>query len=219
MKHSEFDEAFESGKRMIGASQTTKRCAELNMTAGLVSRLPLDPKKVIIRRTNILNFTSNYYEFDLDSGKIDLRFRGSPDGSPGLFHPRTGELLTRDVLESKGGNDYEQFIEIRDPDTGDFEVHDALTTMLTDRFSVQIVGIDNDSGKYYVLTDKFSDLVQAWVYDPETRRFDEEPLLAHPQFSIASLGFGYQPSNFNEIVSFTVSGPVSETTYVNAEMR
>src|SRR6056297_94958 len=219
MKHSEFDEAFESGKRMIGASQTTKRCAELNMTAGLVSRLPLDPKKVIIRRTNILNLTSNYYEYDLVSGKIDLRFRGNPDSSPGLFHPRTGELLTRNAMESKGGSDYEQTIEIRHPDTGEFEVHGILTTMLSDRISVDIVGIDDDSGKFYVLTDKFSDLVQAWAYDPKTRSFDDEPLLAHPKFSIASLGFGYQPSNFNEIVSFTVSGPVAETTYVDPDMR
>lgn len=219
MQHSEFTEAFESGDRMIGASQTTKRCAELNTTAGLVNLLPLDPKNVIIRRTNILDSTSNYYEYDLTTDKVDLRFRGTPEASPGLFHPRTGELLTRNDAEGKGGNDYEQTIEIRNPETGDFEVHDALTTMLTDRISVRIVGIDDDSGKYYVLTDKFSDLVQAWAYDPKARKFDEEPLLAHPKFSIASLGFGYQPRNFNEIISFTVAGPVSETTYVNAEMR
>lgn len=218
-KHSDFEEAFESGDRMLGASQTTKRCAELNTTAGLVNLLPLDPRNVIIQRTDILTFTSNFYEYDLTTGKIDLRFRGSPDASPGLFHPRTGKLLTRNALESKGGSDYEQKIEIRDPDTGDFEVHEALTTRITDRIQMRIVGIDEDTGKYYVLTDKFSDLVQAWVYDPENRKFDQEPLLAHPKFSIASLGFSTRPKNFNEIVSFTVAGPVPETTYVEAEMR
>lgn len=218
-EHSDFEEAFESGKRMIGASETTKRCAELTGTAGLVSVLPLDPEKVIIRRTNMLKLTSNYYEYDLNTGKINLRFRGSPEASPGLFHPRTGKLLTRNAMTGKSGNRYEQAIEIRNPETGEFEKHDALTTMLADRVQMQVAGIDEDTGKYYVLTDKFSDLVQAWEYDPKARSFADEPLLAHPRFSISRLGFGYQPENFNEVVSFTVAGPVPETTYVNAEMR
>src|SRR5699024_5729316 len=97
--------------------------------------------------------------------------------------------------------------------------HDELKTMLADRVQMRMVGIDEDSGKYYVLTDKFSDLVQAWEYDPKARSFSDKPLLAHPRFSIARLGFGTQPDNFNEVVSFTVAGPVHETTYVNAEMR
>jgi len=218
-EHDDFNEAFESRKRILGASKATKRCAELATTARLVSLLPLDPEKVIIQRTNILNFTSNYYEYDLTDGKIALRFRGSPSSSPGLFHPRTGKLLTRVSTEATGDADYKQTIEIRNPETGDFEAHDSLTTMLTDRVQIDFVGIDEDTGKYYVLTDKFSDLVQAWVYDPKSRRFDEEPLLSHPKFSIASLGFGNQPRKFNEIVSFSVAGPVLETTYVDAEMR
>ncbi|RFF26356.1 MULTISPECIES: S9 family peptidase [unclassified Wenzhouxiangella] len=217
--HSEFEEAFESGDRMLGASQTTKRCAELTTTAGMVSLMPLDPKNVIIRRTNMLDFTSNYYEYDLTSGKIDLRFRGSPEASPGLFHPRTGKLLTRTAMKSKGGNEYERSIEIRNPETGEFEVHEPLTTMLTDRVQMQVVGIDDDTGKYYVLTDKFSNLVQAWTYDPKARSFADEALLAHPKFSIASLGFDSRPDSFNEIISFTVAGPVYETTYVEPEMR
>lgn len=219
MEHSEFDEAFESGERMLGASETTKRCAELVGTAQLVNLLPLEPTKVIIRRTNMLELTSNYYDYDLDSGKVELRFRGSSSSSPGLFHPRTGELLTRNKMESKSGDDYEQSIEIRNPETDEFEVHDALTTMLTDRVQMEVVGIDEDSGRFYVLTDKFSNLVQAWEYDPKARSFGDEPLLAHPKYSIASLGFGSQPDNFNEVISFSVAGPVVETTYVDAEMR
>lgn len=218
-EHSEFEEAFASGKRMLGASQTTKRCAELTTTAGLVSLLRLEPENVIIRRTNMLDLTSNYYEYDLNSGKLDLRFRGSPEASPGLFHPRTGKLLTRNSMEAKSGNEYELTIEIRNPETGEFEVHDALTTMLTDRIQMAVSGIDQNSGKYYVLTDKFSDLVQAWEYDPKARSFGDEPLVAHPRYSIASLGFSTRRENFNEIISFTVAGPVPETTYVNAEMR
>lgn len=218
-EHSEFEEAFEAGDRMIGAGQTTKRCAELNSTARLISTLPLDPKDVIISRTDMLDFTGNAYRYDLTTGKVEPLFRISPEASPGLFHPRTGIMLTRTDTESMGGDDYEQTIQIRNPETGDFEVHDALTTMATDRIQMSIVGIDEKTGKYYVLTDKFSDLVQAWMYDPESRKFDEEALVAHPRFSIIALGFGYQPSNFNEVVSFTVDGAVPETTYVHPQMR
>ena len=220
-EHSEFEEAFESGDRMIGAGQTTKRCAELNSTARLISALPLDPKDVIISRTDMLDFTGNVYRYDLTTDRVEeLLFRVSPEANPGLFHPRTGVLLTQTDTEStKGNSDYEQTIEIRNPETGEFEVHDPLTTMATDRIQVSIVGIDEKSGKYYVLTDKFSDLVQAWMYDPKTRKFDDEPLLSHPRFSILGLGFGYQPSNFNEVVSFTVDGAAPETTYVDPTMR
>ncbi len=219
MQHSEFDEAFEEGGRMIGASQTTKRCAEINQTAGLVSMLPLDPKKVIIQRFDMLTFVSNYYEYDLTTDRVNLLFRGSPEASAGLFHPRTGELLTRNDSEAKGSDEYVQTIEILNPETGDFEVHDALTTMLTDRYTMQIEGIDDETGQYYVLTDKFSPQVQAWMYDPKTRKFGKEPLVGHPNFPIVSLGFGNQPSNFNKLISFTYGGPTFQTTYVDPKLR
>ena len=127
--------------------------------------------------------------------------------------------MTRTSSESKGGEDYEQRIEILNPDTGEFEVHDPLTTMITDRTQVSVAGVNDDTGKLYILTDKFSDLVQAWAYDPQTREFDDEPLLAHPRFSILSLGFSTRSKNFNDIISFTVGAAVPETTFVDPEMR
>ncbi len=69
-----------------------------------------------------------------------------------------------------------------------------------------------------MLTDKFSDLVQIWMYDAQTREFDAEPLLAHPQFNVAGLSFGYQPSNFNKIIAYTIEGPDFETTYIDPDM-
>lgn len=219
MTHSEFEEAFEEGGRMLGVSQTTKDCARLVSTARLVNGLTLDPKKVIISRTDMSNFVTNYYFYDLTNGRTTLHFRGSPEAVPGLTHPRTGELLTRTDIESKGGNDYEERIEILNQSTGKFEVHDELTTMITDRVDMRIVGVDEATGKYYVLTDKFADVAQAFMYDATTRKFDSEPLVAHPKFSIVALGFGQQPSNFNQIISFTVQGPDFETTYVDPDMR
>jgi dienelactone hydrolase len=217
-KHSEFEEAFASGDRMLGASGTTKRCAELVSTAGLVNSLPLDPKDVIIRRTNMLDFVSNFYRYDLTTGRTEMLFRGSPEATPAFFDPRTGELLVQRDSEAQGSKDYVQTIEIRNPETDKFEEHDALTTMLTDRVQMSIAGIDDASGKYYMLTDKFSDLVQVWMYDPKARKFDAEPALAHPKFSIGGLYFGNQPSNFNQVIAYGVDGAEFEVSYIDPDM-
>ncbi|MGO4611735.1 hypothetical protein AB4142_35900, partial [Variovorax sp. 2RAF20] len=82
-------------------------------------------------------------------------------------------------IESSGAEDFEQRVLIKNS-AGQFEVHAPLTTKLSERFTVDVVGIDDDSGKLYVLTDQFSDLVQARLYDPVKKEFDKEPLAAHP---------------------------------------
>uniref|UniRef100_UPI00398166AC hypothetical protein n=1 Tax=Salmonella sp. s50237 TaxID=3159649 RepID=UPI00398166AC len=114
-----------------------------------------------------------------------------------------GELLTRTQLEPVGG-EYEQRILIRTPKSGEFEVQETLTRQLKDRYTLNFVGIDEASGKYYVLTDLFSDRVEARMYDPVARKFDEEPLLAHPEFSISQLIFSVHPDDFGQVQGFTV---------------
>lgn len=219
MKHSKFKEAFSQGGRTLGVGQGVERCKELSVTARLINRLPLDPKRVIIVRNDNRTLTGNYYFYDLETRKTELILRGNPETQPGLFHPRTGELLIRTDSESENSRDYRQTILILNQTSGKFENHDALATTLMERAQVQILGIDEATGKYYVLTDQFSDLVQARMYDPKTRKFDSEPLVVHPQFSIASLGFGSQPSNFNKVISYTVEGARFETTFVDPDMH
>lgn len=217
--HQKFEEAFSDNVRKIGVSAQTLRCLELAGSAQLVNRLPMDPDNVVIAQVNPLSLSSNYYLYNLRNDETTLLFKGSGRTSPGLFHPRTGELLTRTELEGAGVDEYEQRIEIKNPDTGQFERHDPLTTKLTARRNVSIVGIDEATGKYYVLSDKSSDLVQAWMYDPKTRKFDSEPLLAEPNYSISGLIFGTQPSNFNKVLGFTVSGPQEIEVYVDPRMK
>lgn len=217
--HSDFSEAFKAGTRRIGVSKATERCLEIAGTAELVSDLPLDPSKVIIQQLNGLTLRADYLLYDLDSGRTELLLRTGDGTNPGLFDPRDGKVLTRNELESVGSNEYEQRVLIRKPGSNDFEVHEKLTTLLHERYTVQVVGRDEASGKYYILTDKFSDHVQAWAYDPKARSFDDEPLVAHPEYPIAALVFGTQKSNFNEILGFTVGGPAPETTFVDGEMR
>jgi dipeptidyl aminopeptidase/acylaminoacyl peptidase len=215
----DFDEAFADNTRKIGVSRDTLRCLELAGTASLVSRMPLDPDKVIINQLNQLTLTSSYYLYNLRNDEVKLLYRGGGRAEAGLFDPRSGELLTKSQLEPIASDEYEQRILLLDRDTGELVTHENLTRKLSERYTVNIVGRDEDSGKFYVLTDLFSDLVQAWMYDPKTREFDKEPLVAHPRFSISRIILGTQASNFNKVLGFTVDGPRPETTYTDPAMK
>jgi len=220
MKHSEFSEAFTAGSsRQIGLSDQTKRCLELGGTAALISLLPMDPKRVIIRRATGLSLQADYFLYDLETKKTELLLRAGEEAVPGLFHPRDGKLLTRILVESEGADEYVQRILIRNNETDEFEEHDKLNTKLSERYTVTVEGIDEQTGQLYVLTDLFSEQVQAWMYDPKTRSFGSEPLVAHGKYPISGLMFGNQPSNFNKVLGFVVSGPSTETTYVDPDMR
>lgn len=214
-----FDEAFADNTRKLGISEQTQRCLEIAGTASLVHTLPLDPDKVIISQLNQTTLSANYYLFNLKTGQTELLFRGGARSEPGLFHPRTGELLTRSQIEPAGSNEFEQQILIKNASTGQFEKHDPLTTKLTDRYTMIIAGLDDASGKLYLLTDKFSEQVQARLYDPATRTFDSEPLAAHPHYPIGGLILGTRPSNFNQVLGFYVDGPRREAVYLDPQMK
>lgn len=216
-RHENFEEAFAKNVRQIGISENTRRCLELSGEASLVSNLPLDPYRVIIRQLNGLTLQGNYYLYDLRDGSTELLVSSDASSSPSLFHPRTGKVLARSQLESIGG-EYMQRILLRDEE-GNFEVHDKLTTKLSDRHSVSIEGIDEETGKFYVLTDQFSNQVQARMYDPVKREYDPEPLVAHDEFSISGLIFDHRRTNFNRLVGFRVAGPRMQTVYVDPTLR
>jgi len=219
MKHSDFTEAFTRGSHKIGTSEQVEKCLEIAGSAGLVSDLPLDPTKVIIRRINSLSLQADYFLYDLETEKTKMLLRADENSAPGLFHPRDGKLLTRIQIEAKGSNEYERQVLVENNETGKFEIHDKLTTMLSERYTITVVGIDDETGQFYVLTDLFSELVQAWKYDPKTRSFGNEPLVAHGKYPISGLVFGNRPSNFNKLLGFRISGPSTETTYVDPDMR
>ncbi len=217
-KHKEFQEAFADNTRQLGISQELQRCLEIAGTASLVSTLPLDPERVIISQLNELTLQSNFFLYNLVTGETELLLRAGGRTTPSLFDPRTGELLIRTEIEASGAMEFEQRILFKNPDTGEFEVHENLSRPLSDRYSFSVPGRDEETGKFYVLTDLFSDRVEAWMYDPRTREFDDEPLVAHPEFSIGSIILGTQPSNFNRILGFTVAGGAFETVYVDPKM-
>jgi dienelactone hydrolase len=213
-----FDEAFASNKHALGVSRNTEICLELGGTASLVDMLPLDPDRVIISRLSGLSLMASYYLYNLKTGEAQLLFHGSTRTSPALFDPRTGKVLVKSEIESVG-DDYEQRFLILNPKTGQFELQAPLTTRLSNRHEVSVAGIDDATGKYYVLTDQFSDKVQVRFYDAVQHKYDSEPVVADKDYSIVSLLFGNQPSNFNRVVGFVVGGPTLQTVYIDPTLK
>ncbi len=216
-QHSNFTEAFAANVRRVGVGEDTLRCMELAGSASLASTLPLDPDNVIIRQMNS-SFQANYYLYNLRTNETRLLMNAGGRTQPGLFNPRNGEVMIRTQIEPVGG-DFELRVFFRRPGSEEFVQHENLTRKLSERQTLEFVGVDEATGKFYVLTDQNSDLVQAWMYDPATRQFDAEPLIAHPEFSIGGLILGSQPSNFNKVLGFTIDGPSIETVYVDPQMK
>lgn len=217
-KQKEFDEAFTSDRVTTGVSKQTRICLELAGTASLVDMLPLDPDKVLIQRVGGAGMMSSYYLYNLKTGKAELLFRSDPRTSPVLFDPRTAKVLVKSRIDPKG-DDYEQTFSFLDAKTGKFVVEPPLTTKLSNRHTIDVAGIDEDSGKYYVLTDQFSDKVQVRMYDPVKKKYDPTPALAQKDFSIVGLVFGKQPSNFNQVLGFVVGGPHRQTFYIDPKFK
>ncbi|HET7415558.1 MAG TPA: prolyl oligopeptidase family serine peptidase, partial [Arthrobacter sp.] len=213
-----FDEAFASDRRHIGMTRNMETCLELAGTASLVDMLPLDPDNVIISRVSGVSLMTNYYLYNLKTGHAELLLSGGGRSEPALFDPRTGKVLVKSDIEPVG-DDYEQTFLILNPKTGKFEVQAPLTTRLSDRHEMSVVGIDDATGKYYVLTDQFSDQVQARLYDPVAQKFDPEPVVADKNHSIMALLFSKRPSNFNQVIGFVVGGPYPETIYVDPTLK
>lgn len=213
-----FDEAFARNTRRLGVSRNSEICLELAGTAALVDMLPLDPDKVIIRRLSGVSLMTNYYLYDLKTGDTELLFTGSTRTTPALFDSRTGKVLVKSDIEPVGG-DYEQRFLVLNPRTGMFDLQDPLTTKLSNRHEVNVVGVDDATGKYYVLTNQFSDKIQARLYDAVTHKFDPEPVVADKDYSITDLLFSKRPQNFNQVVGFVVGGPYPQTVYVDPTLK
>ena len=214
----QFSEAFASDVKAVGVSKDTQRCLELSGTSSLVEMLPLDPDRVIINQLSQVSLTSSYFLYNLKTKETELLFKGGARATPSLFDPRTGKVLAKSQLEPADGG-YEQQILLLNSKTGQFELQAPLTTKLSDRYTVDVVGKDDATGKYYVLTDQFSDQVQARLYDPASHKYDTQPVVADKSFGIGGLIFSRRPSNFNEVVGFVLDGAYRQTVYVDPELK
>lgn len=217
MRHSEFDEAFTSGRRAIGVSEATQRCFEIAGTASLAANLPLDPDHVIVQQLNQTTLRGDYYRYNLRTNQTELLFREA-GSSVQLLNPRNGDVLVREETVP-AGDDTELRVEIRNPQTGAYELHPALTRNLIERYTQTFAGLDEATGNYYVITDRFSDKAAVYSYDPRARQFSSEPLLAHPEFDIVGLVLGSNQRNFNRLLGFVYAGADNTVFWLDSEMR
>lgn len=216
-RHSEFEEALEQNRRYLGNSPETTRCLQMLGTAGIATDLPLDPDHVIAQRLNTMTLRSDYYRYNLRTGASELFFREATY-SAALLNPRNGDVLVRQELEPIGG-DYEIRTQIVNADSGTFEDHPALTIRISERYAQGFAGIDETTGQYYVITDRFSDKSAIYFYDPRTRQFSSEPVAAHPHYDITSIILGSHPHNFNRLLGFGYAGPSGERYWIDPDLR
>lgn len=212
--HTDFDEAFEGSGRALGVSEATQRCFDIAGTTNIVADLPLDPDNIIIQRLNESSLSSAYYRYNLATDQAELLLRAGGRTDVSLFDRRNGDVLVRSELEPVEGElDYRALTYIRNDATGDFEVHDALTYQVSDRYTVAVTGRDEATGQYFVLTDQFNDHVQVYAYDPATRQYSDGAILAHPQFDVTGLIRGQHASNFNDVLGFRYAGARGNEIY------
>ncbi|MEE9890149.1 MAG: hypothetical protein PBU96_12190 [Stenotrophomonas geniculata] len=98
-----FDEAFADNSRKLGISEQTQRLTWRNRHWFTRSQWTLD--KVIISQINQSTFSARLLPVQSKTGQTELLFRGDARSTPGLFHPRSGELLTRTQIEPAGSSE------------------------------------------------------------------------------------------------------------------
>lgn len=216
-RHSRFDEAFARSGRALGVSEDTQRCFEIAGTASIAANLPLDPDNVIIRQLNQNSLRSDYYRYNLRTNDASLLYREA-GATAALINPRDGEVLVRESVVAANG-DYEIQVQIRNAQTGQYDAQPALTRTLGARYTQTFAGIDEASGQYYVITDRFSDKAAVYFYDPRTGQFSSEPVVANPDYDIVGITLGSSPSNFNQLLGFTYAGPDYATYWLDPDIR
>ena len=203
------------GRAEIGATADMLRCFELAGDTSIVTTLPLDPTNVVLSRTTTKNGTS-YFRHDLSTGREKYLYKAS-NTQNFLVDPRDGEPVAKTALEFEDGA-WRQFISLIDPATGKFEQEDVLTTEISNRYNMHILGRQNETGKYFIATDKFTDKVAVYLYDPATDSFSSDPLFAHPEFNISGMQFSRRPEDFGAPISFAYDGPVTKDYWLDPEL-
>lgn len=204
------------GRAEIGANKDTLRCFELVGETSIVSLLPLDPTKIVIARASTKNGTS-YFEHDLSNSREKFLFKAS-DTENTLISDRDGHQIARTKLEYEDGA-WRQYTRLVDPQTGELTVEDPLTVEIENRYVVDVLGEQNGTGRYFILTDKFSDKAQVYLYDPATDSFSDQPLVAHPDFDVTGLIFSRRPQDFGEVLGFRYNGPVNTAYWIDPELK
>ncbi|PKP81805.1 MAG: S9 family peptidase [Alphaproteobacteria bacterium HGW-Alphaproteobacteria-18] len=204
------------GRAEIGANKALLRCYELVGSTGIAAFLPLDPTKIVLTRTSTKSGTS-YFEHDLSTGREKFLYKANPTQQI-IVSSRTGMPIARQELEFVNGV-WKSYISLPVPGTDRFARKDGLTTEIANRYTMDLLGQQNGTNNYFIATDKFSDKVSIYLYDAVSDSFSSDPVFAHPEFDAGGIIFSNREKDFGEVLGFTYQGPVSETFWVDPEMK
>ncbi|MEP7211404.1 MAG: prolyl oligopeptidase family serine peptidase, partial [Alphaproteobacteria bacterium] len=214
----DFDDPFAAG-RTIGVSDATQSCLEIASTPSIAQSLPLDPENVIVRRQDQTSLESHYLKINLKTGKSENLYRDIGELGIDLIDPRDGKVLTKSRIKAKGNLEYDEEIYILNPATGDFDLQAPLTVDFKDRRAVSVEAFDEETGKYFILTDKFSDKAAIYLYDAKAQKFDDAPLFAHKDFEATGVVLSHRKADFGKILGFGYHAGDEEIYWTDAGMR
>jgi pimeloyl-ACP methyl ester carboxylesterase len=210
-----FDDPFDGG-RSIGVSAETLRCLEIGTRPSIID-MPLDAENVIVRQTDT-DFVSRYSKVSLKTGKSTSLYKDVGELAIDLIDVRDGTVLTKQKSETTGNLNYNFETYILNRETGNYDLEDPLTVDTRNRNAMSVQGYDEETGKYFVVTDKFSDKSAIYLYDARTDKFDDAPLFAHQDFNAVGVVLGRSKDNFGKILGFRYEGPDIETYWTDPEM-
>lgn len=197
-------------------SADLQRCIDMNNTTGLVSIMAADPEHVIINRVTLRD-GERYYKHNLRTGREELLYSDSGAVRVDRVSGRDGMPISKTELETAGG-EYRFHTHLIDPRTGEFTREEPLMTRARDRFEVSVLRREED-GRYFILTDKFTDKAAIYLYDPASDSFESEPVFAHPDFNATGLLTSTRARDFGEIVGFTYAGAKGEVYWIDGELN
>ena len=213
-----FDDLAEPTKA-TGVSEATLRCLEIGAQPRVAEDLPLDPESVIIERVDSTTLESRFSKVNLKTGQSESLYKDNGDLHIHLIDPRDGKIRVKKRVNPKGDLQYDVETYILNPDTGGFDLQPALTVDYKDRRVLEVPAFDEATGKYFIVTDKFSDKAAIYLYDARTKKFDDQPLFQHNDFSASGVVLGRRASNFGKLLGFRYDGAESETYWTDPEMR
>jgi len=213
---SDFSEPFEGLSKRRDMSSFEKVCSQIAGTGNIAADLPLDPDNIIISNSSgVFDSTRSYIKYNLRTGKAEVLFKNRSHDTIGLLDPRTGEVWTKSTGNYDDGR-YKSKILLKNAATGNFEVHEALTSDSNDRHNVSILGRDETTGKYYISTDQFSDKMRVYMYDPIAKSYDKSPLFQNEQFNISNITRSASEQDFGKVLSYNETAARPETHYLDA---
>lgn len=206
-----------SGPRKVGASKVAERCFELSGgSTDIVSLLPLHETDVLISRTSTDDLQTRYYQHNLKTGAEKFLYTASNEEAFQISS-KDGSIYAKTKLEFEDG-EWRQYYSLYDPTKDEITQEDALTGEIKDRYTLNVLGRQEGTNNYFIATDRFSDKVAVYTYDVVNDKFSDQPVLAHPEFSISGMMFSDRAQDYGTPIGFTYDGAVPKDYWLDPEL-